>query len=62
MLLPANEDATLRTGMPLHRGPHHRYNGVVIARVGRIEASWSHARCHEPELALAEVLMRVHLL
>ena len=62
LLLPANEDATLRTGMPLHRGPHHRYNEVVIARVGRIEASWSHVRIHDPEAAVAEALMRLHLL
>ena len=41
LLLPASEEATIRTGMPLHRGPHHRYNEVVIARVGRIEESWS---------------------
>jgi hypothetical protein len=62
LLLPANEEATVRTGMPLHRGPHHRYNEVVIARVGRIEASWSDVRLHNPELALAEALMRLHLL
>jgi hypothetical protein len=24
LLLPATEQATLRTGMPLHRGPHNR--------------------------------------
>lgn len=62
LLLPANEDATMRTGMPLHRGPHHRYNEVVIARVGRIEARWSQTRVHNPELAMAEALMRLHLL
>jgi hypothetical protein len=48
--------------MPLHRGPHHRYNEVVIARVGRIEASWSQARINDPEAAVAEALMRLHLL
>lgn len=37
LLLPATETVTMRTGMPLHRGPHRRYNEVVIARVGRIE-------------------------
>ena len=62
LLLPANEDVTLRTGMPLHRGLHHRYNEVVIARVGRIEASWPHVRIHDPEAAVAEALMRLHLL
>jgi hypothetical protein len=44
LLLPATDAATIRTGMPLHRGPHRRHNEVVIARVGRIEASWASAR------------------
>lgn len=38
LLLPATDRATLRTGMPLHRGPHRRYNEMVIERVGRVEA------------------------
>ena len=62
MLLPATEQATLRTGMPLHRGPHYRYNAVVIARVGRIEERWSQAKRRNPESALIEALMRLHLL
>lgn len=62
LLLPGREDASLRTGMPLHRGPHHRYNEVVIARVGRIEARWSAARRQDEEAALNEALMRLHLL
>lgn len=62
MLLPACEDASLRTGMPLHRGPHHRYNEVVIARVGRIEARWAVARVRDEEAALAEALLRLQLL
>jgi A nuclease family of the HNH/ENDO VII superfamily with conserved AHH len=62
LLLPACEDASMRTGMPLHRGPHHRYNEVVIARVGRIEESWALHRGPQPELALAEALMRLQLL
>lgn len=48
--------------MPLHRGPHYRYNEMVIARVGRIEARWSAARSHHPDVALEEALMRLHLL
>jgi hypothetical protein len=62
LLLPADEQATVRTGMPLHRGPHRRYNEVVIARVGRIEADWSQRRARDPEAALAEALMRLELL
>lgn len=62
LLLPATERASIRTGMPLHRGPHRRYNEVVIARVGRIEASWSTARRVDDEAALIDALMRLHLL
>ena len=62
LLLPATEDASKRTGMPLHRGPHPRYNEVVIARVGRIEARWSVVRRTDSEAALVEALLRLHLL
>lgn len=62
LLLPANEQASLRSGMPLHRGPHRRYNEVVIARVGIIEVHWSQARTRDEAAALAEALLRLHLL
>ncbi len=62
LLLPATEVASMRTGMPLHRGPHRRYNEVVIARVGRIEAGWALARRRDEEAALAEALLRLKLL
>ena len=62
LLLPANEEATIRTGMPLHRGPHRRYNEVVIARVGRIEEAWANGCPRHPEAALKDALMRLQLL
>jgi hypothetical protein len=62
LLLPANEQVSLRTGMPLHRGPHRRYTEVVIARVWTIEAHWSTARRLDSEDALDEALLRLHLL
>jgi hypothetical protein len=62
LLLPATETVKMRTGMPLHRGPHRRYNDVVIARVGRIEERWSLARRHDDAAALGEVLLRLRLL
>ena len=40
LLLPASERAALRTGLPLHCGPHRDYNALVIERVGQIEAGW----------------------
>lgn len=62
LLLPATEAATVRTGMPLHRGPHRRYTEVVIARVGRIEAGWTQARRRNDAAALADALLRLQLL
>ena len=62
LLLPANEKATLRTGLPLHRGPHRDYNRVVIARVGRIEGSWSSRKAQDPYAAIAEAILRMRLL
>jgi hypothetical protein len=62
LLLPGTERATIRTGMPLHRGPHRRYNEVVITRVGRIEERWTQARKRNEAAALAEALERLQLL
>lgn len=62
LLLPSTDAATLRTGMPLHRGPHKRYNEIVIERVGRVEASWSAARFEDQETALLDALERLTLL
>jgi hypothetical protein len=62
LLLPATDQASLRTGMPLHRGPHRRYNEVVIDRVGRIEQTWSRVRIYDPESALRTALWQLGLL
>lgn len=62
LLLPAREDAALRVGLPLHRGPHRDYNAMVIERVGQIEVSWSGQVARDPDEALREALMRMELL
>lgn len=62
LLLPSTEEATHRTGMPLHRGPHRRYNELVMQRVGQIERRWIEARKTDPEAARNEALMRLRLL
>ncbi|MFN3988670.1 MAG: AHH domain-containing protein [Erythrobacter sp.] len=62
LLLPATDQASLSTGMPLHRGPHRRYNEVVTERVGRIERQWSRARGYDPESALRTALWQLGLL
>jgi A nuclease family of the HNH/ENDO VII superfamily with conserved AHH len=56
LLLPANDSAVVRIGLPLHRGPHRDYNAMVIERVGQIEAGWAARRPCAPEVALAEAL------
>ncbi len=62
LLLPATDDATIRTGMPLHRGPHRRYNEMVIERVGQVEQSWSRLHRAYPETARNEAVQRLLLL
>lgn len=62
LLLPANDSAAVRIGLPLHRGPHRDYNELVIERVGQIEANWSVVRLKAPEVALSEALERLRLL
>jgi hypothetical protein len=62
LLLPAAESAVLRIGLPLHRGPHRRYNALVIERVGQIEAAWSAAKGRLPVTARSDALMRLGLL
>lgn len=62
LLLPANDRAAVRIGLPLHRGPHRDYNAMVIERVGQIEAGWSANRLRAPEVALIEAYQRLELL
>ena len=57
LLLPANDSAAVRIGLPLHRGPHRDYNAMVIERVGGIEAGWSAIRLKAPEIALREAYL-----
>ena len=62
LLLPSSAEATRRTGRPLHRGPHRRYNELVIERVGQIEQSWSQAHGKDTERALVDALQRLSVL
>ncbi|MEO0461686.1 MAG: AHH domain-containing protein [Pseudomonadota bacterium] len=62
LLLPATEDATVRMGLPLHRGPHRSYNELVIERVGQIEARWARLSKTDPDEANAEAVMRLKVL
>lgn len=62
LLLPATVNSALRTGLPLHRGPHRRYNEVVLQRVGQIERSWARHWPSDASRARAEALMRLGLL
>lgn len=62
MLLPARDEASVRLGLPLHRGPHRAYNEVVIERVGQVEREWARLREGSPDAALEQALMRLALL
>lgn len=62
LLLPARSNACVRLGLPLHRGPHRRYNELVIERVGQIERGWAGAKAQDPDAALREALFRLSLL
>lgn len=62
LLLPANDGAAVRIGLPLHRGPHRNYNELVMVRVGQVETGWSAQRGKDPEAALEQALMRLSLL
>lgn len=62
LLLPATDNAALRIGLPMHRGPHRDYNALVIERVGQIEASWSRQRLRTPDRAIDEAVMRMAVL
>ncbi|MBV1687432.1 AHH domain-containing protein [Novosphingobium sp. G106] len=62
MLLPASDAAALRMAMPLHRGPHHRYSGMVIERVGLIETGWAELRLRKGlDAASEQALMQLWL-
>lgn len=62
LLLPANEQTSLDTGLPLHRGPHPVYNEIVIERVGSIESRWASIQPKDPRTARNEALERMRLL
>ncbi|MEP0390837.1 MAG: AHH domain-containing protein [Erythrobacter sp.] len=62
LLLPATEEASVQTGLPLHRGPHRRYNELVIERIGSIEQRWDLVNRKDPETARNEALDRMRLL
>lgn len=62
LLLPASGESVLRIRLPLHRGPHRAYNGMVAERVGQIERDWARLRGAAPEIALDQALMRLDLL
>lgn len=62
VLLPASERQALRTGMPLHRGPHRHYNELVAQRVAQVEAHWARNRLRAPVQARVDAMMRLQLL
>lgn len=62
LLLPATEQAAWVTRLPLHRGPHRHYTGLVRDRVGAIERSWAGQSAARGLLATHEAQFRLGLL
>ena len=62
LLLPCAEQASLKTGLPLHRGPHRHYNAAVIERAGAIERAWSLHRGKHPDDARHHAIASLRLL
>lgn len=72
VFLPATEGAAIRSGLPLHRGPHRRYNELVAYRVASIlrdfDCTAGQPRAHHDVVqridllttALRAVLRRTH--
>lgn len=44
ILLPTTEAEALRARLPLHRGPHPRYNALILMRVETIRACYARSR------------------
>lgn len=44
LLLPNTETEALRWGLPLHRGPHHRYNALILMRAENIRSAYARSR------------------
>lgn len=40
LLLPCSDVTATMMALPMHRGPHYRYNAMAIERVARIEQGW----------------------
>lgn len=62
LLLPCDERAALRMGLPLHRGPHRCYTALVVERVSQIEARWRRSSLRDGQAAAVEAQMRLDLL
>ena len=62
VLLPATEDQSQRTGLPLHRGPHPAYSEMVETRLASIQTRWQSAKRSSPISAQSDRLLRVDLL
>lgn len=60
LLLPCSDRTAVLMALPMHRGPHHRYNELAMERVARIERQWQIQGCRD--LAATEALFRISLL
>lgn len=60
LLLPCCDQTATMMALPMHRGPHHRYNALAIERVAQIELGWR--KGGKSDEAATEALFRLGLL
>ncbi|WP_310530831.1 AHH domain-containing protein [Novosphingobium sp.] len=60
LLLPCSDRTATMMALPMHRGPHHRYNALAIDRVARIERDWRAGG--RSDVAAKDALFRLDLL
>ncbi len=60
LLLPCSDRTATMMALPMHRGPHHRYNALAMDRVAQIERAWRAGG--RTDRAGSEALFRLDLL
>lgn len=60
LLLPCSDQTATMMALPMHRGPHQRYNALAMDRVARIERAWRAGG--RSDVATKDALFRLDLL
>lgn len=60
LLLPCSDRTATMMALPMHRGPHQRFNALAMDRVARIERAWRAGG--RSDVATKDALFRLDLL